>query len=106
MKYSLLVGFMFVCSVVFSQTYVAMEELTETENGLVFSIPVTNNLQISLPSDGDFNVSVFNSFGEKQLYKEQVSETVLLEVLGLKPGSYYVILKSEKASKAFKFLKV
>ena len=106
MKYSLLIAFMFVGFFVFSQTNVAMDELKQTDNGLVFSEPVRSNLQISLPYEGDFNVSVFNSFGEKQLYKESVSESVLLEVLALKPGSYYVILKSKKISKAFKFLKV
>lgn len=83
-----------------------MEDLESTDSGLIYKSPVKEGLNVNMPNKEHYRVSVFNSFGEKQIYIEDASESVMLDVIGLKPGSYFVIMKSDTTSKAFKFRKV
>ena len=53
-----------------------------------------------------YQLIVFNSFGEKMFYQEDLDSLISVDVSTLSQGTYYVVLTGDKYRKSFKFTKV
>lgn len=119
MKSLLAAFFLSVCLISFSQEATIEEatlfieggdnhksELKWTENGYVYDQPVTGTFIINSLDDDVYKLIVFNSFGEKIIYQEDLDSLISVDVSALTQGTYYVVLRGDRFKKSFKFTKV
>lgn len=81
-------------------------ELKWTENGYVYDQPVIDVFVINSLNEDVYKLIVFNSFGEKMFYQEDLDSLISVDVSTLSQGTYYVVLTGDKYRKSFKFTKV
>lgn len=81
-------------------------ELKWTDNGYVYDKPVLDVFTINSLSEDVYKLIVFNSFGEKLIYQEDLDSLILVDASELSQGTYYVVLRGDKYRKSFKFTKV
>lgn len=81
-------------------------ELKWTENGYIYDQPVLDVFTISTLEDDVYKLIVFNSFGEKMMYQENLDSLISVDVSELSQGTYYVVLRGDRFKKSFKFTKV
>lgn len=81
-------------------------ELKWTDNGYIYDKPVLDVFTINSLSEDVYKLIVFNSFGEKLIYLEDLESLIFVDASELSQGTYYVVLRGDKYRKSFKFTKV
>ena len=81
-------------------------ELNNMQDGALLPTPIYNELVIEAIEGEQFKISVFNSYGEKELFFENLSGELRINVSNLTAGAYYMFLKGNQTNKTFKFIKV
>lgn len=81
-------------------------ELKWTESGYIYDQPVTTDFIINSLDEDVFKLIVFNSYGEKIMFQEDLDSSIAVDASTLVRGTYYVVLRGDKYKKSFKFTKV
>ena len=71
-------------------------ELNSLQDGALLPTPIYNELVIEAIEGEEFKISVFNSFGEKELFFENLSGELRINVSNLTSGAYYMFLKGNQ----------
>lgn len=77
----------------------------QTDAGLLYPLPVKEKLVFNAKNEDVYSLNVFNSFGEKMIYREGLHQHIDLDVSILTSGSYYLVLKGQLHKQSFKFIK-